>query len=108
MDGAGLLQLIDATWPAARFEQRGPLLLRHGQGGGNRVSAATLSDGWSEADIDLAEGAQAEIGQPALFMVLPGQEDLDAALVSRGYALHEPVAWHAAITMAVTAAGRRG
>ena len=92
MDGAGLLQLIDATWPAARFEQRGPLLLRHGQRGGNRVSAATLSDGWSEADIDLAERAQAKIGQPALFMVLPGQEDLDAALVSRGYALHEPVA----------------
>jgi hypothetical protein len=37
-----LFDVIDATWPAAQMLRDGAFVLRNGQGGGKRVSAASL------------------------------------------------------------------
>lgn len=94
-----VLPLLDATWPAAAFIRVGPWLLREGQGGGQRVSAATAADVWAEADIPLAEVAQENLGQSALFMVQAGETALDAVLAARGYEIVDPVTiWSAPTT----------
>lgn len=86
------LNLMEATWPAARRWQAGPWILRDGKGGGGRVSATTAAhDDWSEGDIAIAEAAHHGSGQVPLFMVRDGEDRLDAALAARGYALHDPV-----------------
>ena len=94
--------LGDATWPAARLHPAGAFLVREGAGGGNRVSAATLADpGWSKKDLEAAEAAQAGLGQPALFMIRPGDEALDAELAARGYVVKDPVRIYAGSTASV-------
>lgn len=93
-----LTDLIDATWPAAATHAAGPWLVREGRGGGKRVSAATAATDWTEADIVLAETAQAALGQPALFMVRDGEERLDAVLDRHGYRMVDPVVvWSAPV-----------
>jgi len=82
---------LDGTWPAARQIQRGPFVLRQGEGGGSRVSAATADAPVSEADIADAETGMGELGQKTLFMIRPGDEALDAQLEARGYAIVDPV-----------------
>ncbi|WP_121061327.1 GNAT family N-acetyltransferase [Chachezhania antarctica] len=89
---------IDGTWaPARRFES-GPWTLREGQGGGSRVSAATLTDPHSrpsEADIGDAVAEMRALDQEPLFMVRdvdhPG---LDAGLGKRGFSVFDPVAMY--------------
>ncbi|MEX0284266.1 MAG: GNAT family N-acetyltransferase [Paracoccaceae bacterium] len=77
---------IDATWPAARFEARGPWTLRDGQGGGKRVSAAsTVQDDVTDQDVADAVAGQAAMGQAPLFMIREGQAALDAKLATLGY-----------------------
>ncbi|MEM8629878.1 MAG: GNAT family N-acetyltransferase [Pseudomonadota bacterium] len=83
--------LTEATWPPARRWPLGPFTVRDGQGGGKRVSAATVSGAFTGPDIEQAEHAMSELGQPKLFMILPGDATLDAALDKRGYAIIDPV-----------------
>lgn len=84
-----LYDVIDATWPAARFIKAGPWTLRDGQGGGKRVSAATTDQNF--ADIDQAVDGMSQLGQPPLFMIREGQDWLDTDLEGRGYAIIDPV-----------------
>ncbi|MCV2881662.1 GNAT family N-acetyltransferase [Actibacterium sp. XHP0104] len=91
-----IYDIIDATWPAARFDRIGPWVIRDGQGGGQRVSAATATGPVNADDIATAEAAMRALGQEPLFMVQDGQEDLDAALAQAGYGLHDPVAIYSA------------
>lgn len=98
----GLAALVDATWPCARAFTLGPFLLRDGQGGGKRVSAASLAaQGWGDADIPRAETAMRDMGQPPLFAIWPdmaGHLALDAALAQRGYEIIDPcVVYHGQI-----------
>lgn len=86
---------LDGTWPAAEYTQLGPLTLRRGQGGGSRVSAATAAPGWAEADLERAEAAMRDMGQPCIFQVRPGQDDLDTALADRAYEVMDPVTIYA-------------
>lgn len=90
-DSARLLQALDATWAAAEFSEVAGWTVRRGEGGGNRVSAASGS-----GDIADAVKALAAWGQDPLFQLLPGQDDLDAELVAQGYRLHAPVVFYAA------------
>ncbi len=95
MTDAPLFDVIDKTWPAARMLPVGPWILRDGQGGGKRVSAATANGHVGKADIPLAEAGLASIGQPPLFLIRDGDEALDMMLQARGYALLDPVTVYA-------------
>jgi GNAT superfamily N-acetyltransferase len=86
---AQIIDLCEATWPPARKWTEHGWTLRDGAGGGKRVSAATRAD--PHADIATAEGAMRNMGQAPLFMVRAGEEDVDAALEGRGYAVVDPV-----------------
>lgn len=86
-----LWSAMEATWPAAQRLRAGPWLVREGQGGGGRVSSITAEDAWTEADIPAAEAAARDFGQPAVFMIRPGDDPLDAALAALGYAVKDPV-----------------
>ncbi len=88
--------LIDATWPAAAVHRAGPWIIREGRGGGQRVSAASVAGKWKPSDIGLAERAQAELGQPSLFLVRPGEAALDSALENEGYLVGDRVNLRAA------------
>lgn len=87
-----ITEAVDGTWPAAEFVASGPWVLRRGDGGGKRVSAATTqaADATTD-DIAAAEEAMREMGQTPLFMLRPGQSDLDQALADRGYDVVDPV-----------------
>jgi N-acetylglutamate synthase len=87
---------LDATWPAAALRRTGPWLVRQGLGGGKRVSAATTSD--PNADIHLAEAAQAALGQAPLFCLRQGQDQLDRTLESSGYTAIDPTVIYTAPT----------
>ncbi|WP_137701198.1 GNAT family N-acetyltransferase [Marimonas lutisalis] len=86
-----LYDVIDGTWPAARYETDGPFTFREGWGGGQRVSATTVSGPVTDAQLDVAETAMRAIDQPCLFMIRDGQADLDAQLAARGYQIVDPV-----------------
>ena len=88
----GVLDLLDATWPAAAFGHAGGFTIRDGRGGGSRVSAATAEgDEYDEAGIDAAAAAQRSLGQRALFMIRDGDDRLDQMLAARGYGILTPV-----------------
>ncbi|WP_050931565.1 GNAT family N-acetyltransferase [Aestuariivita boseongensis] len=82
---------MEGTWPAKRAFREGPWMLREGDGGGKRVSAATAEGPVGPEDIAMAEQAMEAIGQPPLFMLRAGDEALDAALAERGYEIIDPV-----------------
>ncbi|MBI1418757.1 MAG: GNAT family N-acetyltransferase [Limimaricola sp.] len=97
------LAALEATWPSAG-RVRGPRWqVRIGQGGGSRVSAATAEGVLRPSDIGLVAAAQAALGQPALWMIRPGDEALDAALAARGYAVKDPVTAYAGNVAAMAA-----
>lgn len=83
--------VVEATWPTAAKRQLGPITLREGQGGGSRVSAASVEGSATEAEIEAAEQAMRAMGQDCLFMIRDGQDDLDAQLGARGYRVKDPV-----------------
>lgn len=83
--------LLEATWPPAQRETRGPITRRDGAGGGKRVSAATVEGAWTPGELDEAIAAGER-----LFMVRPGQETLDAALAERGFEVVDPTVIYAA------------
>lgn len=90
---ADLVPVIAATWPPAGTTTAGPFTIPEGAGGGQRVSAARLTDPQatdaSEAGIDAAIAALDALGQPPLFSVLDHQSGLDARLATRGFALRD-------------------
>ncbi|MFU8883675.1 MAG: GNAT family N-acetyltransferase [Rhodobacterales bacterium] len=97
-DAAQLYDVIDGTWPAADMRPLGPFMLRRGDGGGQRVSAATAMGAVTSQDIDAAEMAMQAMGQPRLFQIRQGDDALDAALALRGYACVDPVNLYVALT----------
>lgn len=93
--------VIDGTWPAARFVHHGKWTLREGLGGGSRVSATTLTtpgDPLTDADFDSAEAAMRDMKQPLLFMIRQGEDELDQKLAQRGYVIKDPVTIYACPT----------
>ena len=56
-DFGDILTALDATWPAAARQTMGPWIIRDGQGGGKRVSAATPNSDATQADVQTAEAA---------------------------------------------------
>ena len=101
---SALYEVIDYTWPAARRWQAGPWTLRDGQGGGQRVSAATAHGAAvTEDDISAAEAQMREIGQTPIFQ-MRGADDaaLDAMLAKRGYEKRDPTNIYMAPIAALT------
>ena len=92
-----LFDLMHATWPAAEIFDLGHVTVRRGEDGGKRVSAATLSDQASDADISKAEAKMCDLGQNALFMLREGQGTVDQALAAKGYGVVDPVTIYAAL-----------
>ena len=91
-----IFDLLDATWPAAAVRRVGPWLVRDGQGGGSRVSAATALGPVRPADIVIAERAMLALGQSPLFMIRDGDAALDERLARAGYVIKDPVLAYAA------------
>ncbi|MGH1463831.1 MAG: GNAT family N-acetyltransferase [Cognatishimia sp.] len=91
-----LYQVAEATWPPAAHMSAHGFTLRDGQGGGKRVSAATLNADLALADIDAAAQAMRQMGQTPLFQLRDGEDALDAQLAQRGYQLIDPVNIYAA------------
>ena len=87
-----LFGTLEATWPAAQCFAKGPWHIRDGQGGGQRVSAATpLATIKDDTEIDLAEAAMQALDQTPIFMIAKKDMRLDAMLENRGYAVVDPV-----------------
>jgi ribosomal protein S18 acetylase RimI-like enzyme len=83
-----LHEALAHTWPPAETRRIGPWLARRGDGGGKRVSCATLDGPF--ADLEAVEATMRDWGQPPLVMVRPEDTALDAALAARGYAMSDP------------------
>lgn len=83
-DLAQLYDVIDGTWPAAQTRRLGSFLLRQGDGGGQRVSAATALAPVSMPQIEAAEAAMLDMAQPRLFQIRQGDAAVDALLRQRG------------------------
>jgi N-acetylglutamate synthase len=96
MTPARIFALLEATWPAAHLSRTGPWMIREGQGGGQRVSAASLEGNFKPEDIPQAEAAMAALGQSPLFMVRDNEAALDSALETAGYRIHDPVVVYSA------------
>ena len=90
-DFGDILTALDATWPAAARQTIDPWIIRDGQGGGKRVSAATPNSDWTQADIQTAEAAMRDLGQTRLFMITDQDQNLDHALANAGYDIIDPV-----------------
>lgn len=90
---ADLVPVLAATWPAAQTRQVGPFTVQAGAGGGQRVSAARLTDpsatDATDPQIEAAVAALDGFGQPPLFQVLDHQAGLDRRLAARGLALRD-------------------
>lgn len=87
-----LLHVLQTTWPAAETLSCGPFVLRRSNGGGQRVTAASLrgADTADQTDIVQAETRMQRWGQPCLFSLLPGHSHLDVLLEARGYLRRDP------------------
>jgi ribosomal protein S18 acetylase RimI-like enzyme len=88
---SALHAVTEATWPAASLRRSGDWIIRDGQGGGKRVSAATLAGDAATADIAAAEIAMQKLGQTPLFQIRKGEQVLDARLAEAGYQGIDPV-----------------
>ncbi len=91
-----LAEVMEATWPPASTNHIGPWTIRQGQGGGQRVSAASAIGDWQDTDIPTAEDAMQALGQDPLFLIRAQDVLLDQALQSRGYRIKDPVVAYAA------------
>lgn len=86
-----LFAAMEATWPAASQLRAGGWLVRDGQGGGKRVSSATVAGPQAQHTIDDAIAAHQALGQAAVFSLRPEDAALDQALADRGFVLKDPV-----------------
>lgn len=82
---------MEPTWPAAATHQLGPWLLRRGDGGGKRVSAASALVNVGPIDLPAAEAAMQAMGQMPLFVIRPADHGLDDMLDHAGYRIVDPV-----------------
>lgn len=82
---ADIFAASEATWPAARRWDVGPFTLRDGEGGGQRVSAATVDGAFEASNLDAAEADMRARGQVPLFQVREEGSALESALAARGY-----------------------
>lgn len=85
-----LFAASEATWPAARLWEQDGFTLRDGQGGGQRVSAATALGAVSGDQITAAENAMQAMDQRPIFCERGTTPDLDSALAARGYLRKDP------------------
>lgn len=90
-DSTALIEVCEVTWPPAGRQHLGAWTIRDGQGGGNRVSAATEDWPVTEADLFAAEAAMLALGQERLFQIRAGEDRLDKLLEDHGYILRDPV-----------------
>ena len=81
--------VIDATWPAAARRTVGPWVIRTGNGGGNRASAATATGPVDATDVALGARAMQDLGQEVVFMVRDGEAAMDRVLADAGYTLRD-------------------
>ncbi|WP_306114620.1 MULTISPECIES: N-acetyltransferase [unclassified Roseovarius] len=86
-----LYSVIEGTWPPASEARVGPWIIRDGQGGGQRVSAATAAAPVTLDDLPLAEDAMRQLKQPQLFMIRDGDTAVDTMLEAAGYPIVDPV-----------------
>lgn len=86
-----IYDVVDVTWPAARVVPLGSFRIRDGQGGGSRVSAATLHGPLNSDELRDAENAMRELSQVPKFMIRDAQDDLDQSLAALGYDILDPV-----------------
>lgn len=93
-----LATVMEATWPPARSWRDGPFLMRDGAGGGKRVSAASLADKWTEADLATLDA----MAEPVV-LIRETDADFDAALDARGWRIVDPVVAYAAPVTALQA-----
>ncbi len=91
-----IYDVLSATWPSADAQTIGPWIIRKGDGGGSRVSAATATSAVTKDDLPLSEDAMRELGQPPLFMIRAGDDALDQLLSDAGYAIKDPTVLYAA------------
>lgn len=91
---------LTATWPAAQTEALGPLTLRRSQGGGSRVTAATLTGNIPPSPdvLERAEHIMRNWGQAPRFRIGAAQARFDAMLSARGYTAHDPTLFYSAPT----------
>ncbi len=85
-----LLAVSEATWPPAAVTRLGPVTIRDGQGGGKRVSAATVAGELVDRYLDAAEEEMRALEQTPLFLIRPGETALDTLLARHGYAEIDP------------------
>ncbi len=83
--------VVDATWPPYAITRTGPWLIREGRGGGKRVSAASAAGMAKANDIPQAIEAMRALGQQALFMMRPVDNELDQTLETQGFKVIDPV-----------------
>jgi GNAT superfamily N-acetyltransferase len=91
-----LYDVMDHTWPSADMQAVGPFIVRRGDGGGSRVSAALLNGTGPGTDFEAAAATMQKMDQPKLFMLKDGQDDFDAILDAAGYVVKDPVNVYAA------------
>ena len=118
-DVALLTEALEATWPPAGLHGLGPVTLRDGAGGGQRVSAATVEGRATAAELDAAIAA---MGTAPLFRIGPWTTpddaddalpddprlaDLDRALTDRGFRRHDVSLIYAAPVAALAGAQDR-
>ncbi len=89
MTATDIFQAIATTWPPASTQTVGSFTVPTPDPGGNRVSAARLTDSTarsvSEEGLTSAEAAMAAQARAPLFQVLNTQTELSRALDRRGY-----------------------
>ncbi len=92
MMSEGFSHVMEATWPPARAWRDGPFILRNGEGGGKRVSAASCEDECGTQDLNRLEASMTE----PLVLIRAGEKRLDQALAERGWRVVDPVLAYAA------------
>ena len=97
-----LYEVTEQTWPPAVRHVTEGWTIRDGQGGGKRVSAATILDAASDAIVTEAENEMLALEQRPLFMIREGEETLDARLDARAYRVIDHVNLYACRLDALT------
>lgn len=93
MNITDILPVLAATWPSAETRSVGPFTVPSLDPGGNRVSAARLTDptarSASEEALAAASAAMEAEGRAPLFQVLDTQAPLNALLDAQGYSTRD-------------------
>lgn len=93
--GRDLARTMMKTWPSAGQTRVGRFTVGHGQGGGNRVSAARMVDlgdtgeNITETDLGPVIREQKRLGQEFLFAVFDWQTALDQVLEQEGFTIRD-------------------